>query len=95
MDIHGLYMFCGSQGSGKTISAIYFIRIMLQKFPLIKVRSNISISFQHGQITHWKQLINVHNGEIGQIDFLDDKPCISMLSGFLLKTSRALALGKS
>lgn len=72
MDIHGLYMFCGSQGSGKTISAIYFIRMMLQKFPLIKVRSNISISFQHGQITHWKQLINVHNGEIGQIDFLDE-----------------------
>lgn len=72
IDIHGLYMFCGIQGSGKTISAIYFMRMMLQKFPLIKIRSNISISFQHGQITHWKQLINVHNGEIGQIDFLDE-----------------------
>lgn len=72
MNIHGLFMFCGGQGSGKTISAIYLIREMLHKYPLIKVRSNISISFQHGQITHWKQLINVHNGEIGQIDFLDE-----------------------
>ncbi len=72
MDIHGLFMFCGRQGAGKTIAAIYFIRAMLQKFPLIKIRSNISIDFQHGKITSWEQIINVHNGEIGQIDFLDE-----------------------
>lgn len=72
MDIHGFYLFCGSQGSGKTISAIYFMRMMLQKFPLIRVRSNISISFQHGEIHHWQDIINVHNGDIGQIDFLDE-----------------------
>lgn len=72
MNIHGLFMFCGPQGSGKTISALYFIRNMLQKFPLIKVRTNISVNFQHGQITHWQDIINVHNGEIGQIDFLDE-----------------------
>ena len=72
MPYHGLYMVCGPQGSGKTITAIYLMRMWLQQYPLIKIRSNISISFQHGQITHWKQLINVHNGEIGQIDFLDE-----------------------
>lgn len=72
MDIHGLYMFCGRQGAGKTIAAIYFMRMMLQKFPLIKIRSNISISFQHGQISHWEEIVDVHNGEIGQIDFLDE-----------------------
>lgn len=72
MGIHGLYMFCGSQGSGKTIAAVYFSRMMLQKYPLIKIRSNISISFQHGQIHHWEEIIDVHNGEIGQIDFLDE-----------------------
>lgn len=69
---HGLYMICGSQGSGKTITAIYLMRMWQKKYPLIKIRSNISISFQDGQVTHWKQLINVHNGEIGQIDFLDE-----------------------
>ncbi len=72
MNIHGLFMFCGRQGSGKTMAAIYLIRAMLQKFPLIKVRSNISIDFQHGKITSWEDIINVHNGEIGQIDFLDE-----------------------
>lgn len=69
---HGLYMICGPQGSGKTITAIYLMRMWQMMYPLIKIRSNISISFQDGQITHWKQLINVHNGEIGQIDFLDE-----------------------
>lgn len=69
---HGLYMICGSQGSGKTITAIYLMRMWQKMYPLIKIRSNISISFQDGQITHWKQLINVHNGEIGQVDFLDE-----------------------
>lgn len=72
MNIHGLFMFCGKQGAGKTISAVYFMRMMLQKFPLIKIRSNISISFQHGHIDHWEEIINVHNGDIGQIDFLDE-----------------------
>ena len=72
MGIHGLYMFCGSQGSGKTIAAVYFMRDILRKYPLVKLRSNISIDFQHGQITHWKQIIDVHNGDIGQIDFLDE-----------------------
>lgn len=72
MGIHGLYMFCGSQGSGKTIAAVYFMREILQKYPLVKLRSNISIDFQHGQITHWRQIVDVHNGDIGQIDFLDE-----------------------
>ena len=72
MNIHGLYVFCGEQGAGKTIAAIQFIRTTLQKFPKIRVRSNISINFQHGKITHWSQSVNVHNGSIGQIDFLDE-----------------------
>lgn len=72
MNVHGLFMFCGRQGSGKTIAALYVMRALLQKFPLIKIRSNISVDFQHGKIEHWQDIINVHNGEIGQIDFLDE-----------------------
>ena len=72
MPIHGLFFFCGAQGSGKTAAAVHFLRTMVQKYPLIKIRSNISISFQHGNIRHWTELINVHNGDIGQIDFIDE-----------------------
>lgn len=72
MKIHGLYIFCGTQGSGKTIAAVQFLREMIQRYPLIHVRSNIDIAFQDGGISHWYDIINVHNGEIGQIDFLDE-----------------------
>lgn len=72
MKIHGIYMFCGEQGSGKTIAAIQFLRENLKKYPKIKIKSNIGITFQHGKITHWKQILNSNNGEVGEIDFIDE-----------------------
>lgn len=72
MKIHGIYMFCGEQGSGKTIAAIQFIREQYKKHPKIRIKSNIKISFQHGRITHWKQILNSNNGSIGEIDFIDE-----------------------
>ena len=72
MNIHGLYMFCGEQGSGKTIAAIEFMRRVLKQYPKIKIRSNIGINFQHGKIDGWQDIVGVHNGAIGQIDFIDE-----------------------
>ncbi len=72
MKIHGVYMFCGEQGSGKTIAVIQFLREQLKKYPKIKIKSNIGITFQHGKITHWKELLNSNNGVIGEIDFIDE-----------------------
>ena len=72
MKIHGIYMFCGEQGSGKTIAAIQFLRENLMKHPKIKIKSNISIDFQHGKIEHWQQILNSNNGSIGEIDFIDE-----------------------
>ena len=72
LPIHGLYMFCGSQGSGKTIAAIEMLLRYLKLYPRIKVRSNIGIKFQHGKILGWRDIVGVHNGTIGQIDFIDE-----------------------
>lgn len=72
MKIHGIYMFCGEQGSGKTIAAIHFLREQLQRYPKIKIKSNISIDFQDGKITHWQEILNSNNGKIGEIDFIDE-----------------------
>lgn len=69
---HGIYVFCGEQGSGKTISAVQFSRTLKQKYPMIKVRSNISIDWQDGVINDLSDLVFVHNGDIGQIDFIDE-----------------------
>lgn len=72
MTIHGVYVFAGEQGSGKTIAAIQFLREQTKLHPLIKVKSNIAIDFQDGKISHWKDIIFSNNGEIGEIDFIDE-----------------------
>lgn len=72
MNIKGLFMICGEQGSGKTLTAVHLLRTMLQKYPKIRILSNTPITFQHGSITDWTQIINSNNGTIGEIDFLDE-----------------------
>lgn len=72
MNIHGMYIFAGEQGSGKTIAAVEFLRRYKKMFPKIKIRSNIGIDFQDGKIEDWREVVGVHNGHIGQIDFLDE-----------------------
>lgn len=72
MNIHGIYIFAGEQGTGKTIAAIQFLRENLRKYPRIRIRSNISIDFQDGKISHWKDILFSNNGEIGEIDFIDE-----------------------
>ena len=72
MNIHGIYIFAGEQGTGKTIAAIQFLRENLRKYPRIRIKSNISIDFQDGKISHWKDILFSNNGEIGEIDFIDE-----------------------
>lgn len=40
---HGIHLFEGQQGSGKTLTLIRFIKSMVKDFPNIKVLSNVSI----------------------------------------------------
>lgn len=72
LPLHGLFMFCGAQGSGKTIAAVEMLLRYLKMYPKIKIRSNIGIKFQHGKIHGWRDIVGVHNGAIGQIDFIDE-----------------------
>lgn len=72
LPLHGLFMFCGSQGSGKTIAAVEMLLRYFKMYPKIKIRSNIGIKFQHGKIRGWRDIVGVHNGSIGQIDFIDE-----------------------
>jgi len=72
MQDSGLIIFVGSQGQGKTIAAIDYARRITQEYPLVKFRSNIDVSFQDGKIDKLEDIVHIHNGEIGQIDFLDE-----------------------
>lgn len=68
----GLHMFCGEQGSGKTISVIQKLHELKQIYPLCKIRTNVDYKYQDGVIDHWKTLVHNENGVYGQVEVLDE-----------------------
>lgn len=71
-DTYGVHLFCGEQGSGKSIAAIHFIKCIMERNPCAKFSSNISVDFQDGKIDNWSQILQRNNGEEGQIILLDE-----------------------
>lgn len=71
-DIFGVHIFCGEQGSGKTVAMIHFIKQIMERNPACKLSSNIDISFQDGRINDWTDILNTNNGKYGQIVVLDE-----------------------
>lgn len=71
-DTFGVHIFCGEQGSGKTVAMIHFIKQIMERNPACKLSSNIDISFQDGRINDWTDILNTNNGKYGQIVVLDE-----------------------
>lgn len=71
-DTYGVHLFCGEQGSGKTLAAMHFIKLIQERNPCCRICSNIDINFQDGKINHWSDILNNNNGENGQVIFLDE-----------------------
>lgn len=69
---HGLHMFVGMQGMGKTIAVMDLITKWQKKYPKLKVYSNIKVKNSDGYIYHWEDLINNKNGKYGVVNFLDE-----------------------
>lgn len=71
-DTYGVHVFCGEQGSGKSIALVHFIKMIKERNPMCRISSNISIDFQDGTITDWKNILQHNNGEFGQVIVLDE-----------------------
>lgn len=69
---YGVHLFCGEQGSGKSISAAHFAKMTMERYPCAKLASNIDLNFQDSKITSWKNILTTNNGTKGQIIFLDE-----------------------
>ena len=41
----GILLFCGSQGTGKSVSAIHYVRSLLDDFPRVRVVTNMDVCF--------------------------------------------------
>lgn len=71
----GIWVFCGPQGSGKTLSAVKCLREICNAYPKAMVVSNLEIkNFDRPVIpfTDYKQLTEMTNGVEGIIFLLDE-----------------------
>lgn len=71
----GIWVFCGPQGSGKTLSAVQCLKDMCKKYPKAIVCTNLDIKGIENktvQFTDYEQLKTLDNGIEGIIFFLDE-----------------------
>lgn len=71
----GIWVFCGPQGSGKTLSAVQCLQKICKQYPKALVVSNLSVSGIDNTIipfTDYDQLKELDNGIYGIIFFLDE-----------------------
>ena len=68
----GLHLFCGEQGAGKTIAVTEMLLRMKEKYPNVKIRTNMEFKYEDAKIEHWRDLVQCDNGEFGQIEVLDE-----------------------
>lgn len=71
-DTFGVHIFCGEQGSGKSIAMMHFIKMCQERNPLCKVASNIEIDSQDSVISDWTDILTTNNGWRGQVVVLDE-----------------------
>lgn len=72
----GIWVFCGPQGSGKTISAVQCARQIASEYPAARVISNIEFEVGDGSLPErferYEQLSEEDNGIFGLIFVLDE-----------------------
>lgn len=73
----GILIFCGSQGSGKTLSAVQYVKKICELYPKAILVTNTDISGlpEHTQVIEYdglECLKNIENGQFGVIYFIDE-----------------------
>lgn len=71
----GIWVFCGPQGSGKTLSAVQCLKRICKEYPKALVVSNLKVKGLDREIipfTDYEQLITLDNGVNGIIFLLDE-----------------------
>ena len=71
----GIWVFCGPQGSGKTLSAVQCLFKMCKRYPKAIVCTNLDIKGVENEVipfTDYEQLKTLDNGVEGIIFFLDE-----------------------
>lgn len=71
--LHGINLIVGTQGKGKTITLVHYIRMLKHLYPGLKVFSNMSMSFSDGKIHSVDDLVSHSDvGKTGKVEVLDE-----------------------
>lgn len=68
----GLHVFCGEQGSGKTIALVEMMMRIQEEYPRAKCITNLGYSFENEVLRDWRQLLTYNNGQKGVIVGIDE-----------------------
>ena len=68
----GIHMFCGEQGSGKTIAAVELMTRLQKMYPLAKTITNFGLTTEDDDLSDWRQLLDYTNGHKGVIVGIDE-----------------------
>jgi len=71
-DTYGVHVFAGEQGSGKTVAAMHFAKMLKERNPASKIASNIDLNYQDSRIHNWEDILDNNNGELGQAIIIDE-----------------------
>lgn len=76
-DPDGLLVFCGPQGSGKTLSAVQYCKKLLEHYPSCKFVTNVAIEGlpEHTEVIEYnglETLMDVSNGYAGVLYLIDE-----------------------
>lgn len=69
---HGIILFSGEQGSGKTMAMTHAINLLTAQYPDINIYTNYSLLIQDYNLDDWKPLINANNGSNGIVFAFDE-----------------------
>lgn len=70
--VHGLIIFEGRQGSGKTSSMVHYLHDLQKQYPRCKVITNFAYTGEDMTLFDWHQLIDYTNGYEGVVVGMDE-----------------------
>nr|WP_300838730.1 zonular occludens toxin domain-containing protein [uncultured Acetatifactor sp.] len=68
----GLHVFCGEQGSGKTIALVEFIMRIQAEYPKCRCITNLGYKYEDDMLNEWQQLLTYNNDIKGVVVGIDE-----------------------
>ena len=69
---HGLHLFCGEQGSGKTTALVEMLIRWQQRYPSMKIYTNMAYIHEEGPLLHWRDILEKNNDIYGTTVVIDE-----------------------